>query len=79
MVMGEVINFAVLGQSVGTKPEIHKKLLKSYVRSLPQALDDVQIAFTWRNHELLSEYAHKLKSSSRSVGATNMSEVCRAI
>jgi EAL domain-containing protein (putative c-di-GMP-specific phosphodiesterase class I)/signal transduction histidine kinase/DNA-binding response OmpR family regulator/HPt (histidine-containing phosphotransfer) domain-containing protein len=77
--VGEVVNLAVLGQSVGTKPEIHKKLLKSYIRSLPQALDDVQIAFTWRNHELLSEYVHKLKSSSRSVGATSMSEVCRVI
>jgi len=77
--MGEVVNLSVLGKSVGTKPEIHKKLLKSYISSLPQALDDIQIAFTWRNHELLSEYAHKLKSSSRSVGATNMAEVCRSI
>jgi CheY-like chemotaxis protein len=76
---GEVVNLAILRRSVGNKPEVHRHLLTSYARTLPQSLDDIQIAYSWRNHELLSEYAHKLKSSSRSVGATNMSETCRAI
>ena len=77
--VGEVVNLAILRQAVGNKPEVHRHLLASYVRTLPQSLDDIQIAYSWRNHELLSEYAHKLKSSSRSIGATNMSETCRAI
>jgi len=76
---GEVINLVILRQAVGNKPEVHRHLLTSYVRTLPQSLDDIQIAYAWRNHDLLSEYVHKLKSSSRSVGATCMSDGCRAI
>ena len=78
-VVNKVVNLNILGQSVGDKPEVHRHLLRSYVRSLDQSLDDIQIAYAWRNHELLTEYVHKLKSSSRSIGATQMSETCRAV
>ena len=74
-----VVNLGVLQEAVGDNPAVHRRLLNAYDRSLPQALDDIQIAFAWRNHELLSEYAHKLKSSSRSVGAVQIAKVCGGI
>ena len=77
--VGEVVDLSVLRNSVGDKPEIHQRLLNSYINVLPQALDDIQIAYAWRNHELLNEYVHKLKSSSRSIGAVQLSKFCRVI
>jgi EAL domain-containing protein (putative c-di-GMP-specific phosphodiesterase class I)/DNA-binding response OmpR family regulator len=76
---GEVVDLSVLRNSVGDKPEIHQRLLNSYINVLPQSLDDIQIAHAWRNHELLNEYVHKLKSSSRSIGAVQLSAICRVI
>jgi len=74
--LGEAIDLSMLRESVGDKIEIHRQLLRSYIDSLPKALDYIQQAFGWRNHEQLREYAHKLKSSSGSMGATQLSSIC---
>jgi EAL domain-containing protein (putative c-di-GMP-specific phosphodiesterase class I)/signal transduction histidine kinase/DNA-binding response OmpR family regulator len=70
------IDFDVLTQSTGDKPELHRSLLKSYVEALDDDLDNIQQAFAWKNSEQVVEYCHKLKSSSRSLGVTGMAEIC---
>ena len=73
------IDLNLLRQLVGDKPETHRKLLKSFVNSLPEAIGDIEDAFAWRNHEKLSEAAHKLKSSAKSMGTLKLGELCQTL
>ena len=75
----EAIDLSILKESVGDKVEVHRQLLTSYIDALPQALDDIQGAFGWRNYDQLREYAHKLKSSSASMGATRFASICHTL
>ena len=75
----KVIDLEVLQQSVGDKPKTHRNLLKSFIRSLPEAVGDIEDAFAWRNHEKLAEAAHKLKSSARSMGALKLGNLCQRL
>ena len=76
---GSLINLNVLQQSLGNKPEMHRELLKSFANSLAQATDDIEDAFSWRNHGKLADAAHKLKSSARSMGALELGDLCQLL
>jgi EAL domain-containing protein (putative c-di-GMP-specific phosphodiesterase class I)/HPt (histidine-containing phosphotransfer) domain-containing protein len=54
-------------------------LLQSYWQALDNEIDNVQQAFAWKNHEQIAEYTHKLKSSSRSLGAMIMANICEQL
>jgi len=73
------IDFDVLTQSTGDKPELHRNLLKSFAETLDDDIDDIQHAFAWKNSEQIVEYCHKLKSSSRSLGVTGMADICEQL
>ena len=73
------IDFDVLTQSTGDKPELHRNLLKSFAETLDDDLDNIQQAFAWKNSEQVGEYCHKLKSSSRSLGVTGMADICEQL
>ena len=73
------IDFDVLTQSTGDKPELHRNLLKSFAETLDDDLDNIQHAFAWKNSEKIVEYCHKLKSSSRSLGVTGMADICEQL
>jgi len=75
----DAIDLSVLRQTVGDSFETHCQLLTSYVDALPSALEDIQQAFAWSNHEQLADYAHRLKSSSGSMGATQLADTCRVL
>ena len=75
----EAIDISVLQLSIGNKLEAHREVLSSYVDALPEALGDIQIAFAWRNQDQLADHAHKLKSSSRSMGANKLADLCHVI
>ena len=79
LALEEAINLAVLRQSTGDKPDLHQHLLKSYHDALDDELDIIQQAFAWKNSGQISEYAHKLKSSSRSLGAMAMAQICQQL
>jgi len=64
---------------VGVLRELHRHLLKSYNEALEDELENIQQAFAWKNSEQLAEYTHKLKSSSRSLGAMEMAHCCQEI
>lgn len=76
---GSVIDLNVLQQSVGNKPEMHRQLLKSFAKSLIGATDDIEDAFSWRNHIKLAEAVHKLKSSAKSMGAMELGDLCQVL
>ncbi len=76
---GAAIDISVLQRSIGDKPEEHRLMLNSYVDSLSAALGDIRMAFSWRNQDQLADLAHKLKSSSRSMGANELAQICELI
>jgi EAL domain-containing protein (putative c-di-GMP-specific phosphodiesterase class I)/HPt (histidine-containing phosphotransfer) domain-containing protein len=53
-----------------------RQLLISYAESLPVALEDMDNAFSWHNYEQIKKYAHKLKSSTKSMGALKLAISC---
>ncbi|MDH3221426.1 MAG: PAS domain-containing protein [Gammaproteobacteria bacterium] len=75
----EAIDLSVLRQSVGAKVEVQQRLLKTYIDALPRALFDIRQAYAWHNLEQLGGLAHKLKSSSSSLGATGISQLCNTL
>ena len=77
--LDSVLDTSVLTQSTGEKPELHRHLLQSYQGALDDEVDNIQQAFAWKNHEQIAEYAHKLKSSSRSLGAMIMANICEQL
>ena len=79
VVPGNVIDFEVLAQSIGDKPDVHRSLLLAYGDALEHELDSIQQAFAWKNSEQVVESSHKLKSSSRSLGVINVARVCERL
>ncbi|NCF37572.1 MAG: EAL domain-containing protein [Gammaproteobacteria bacterium] len=73
------LDLKVLAQSTGDKPDLHRHLLESYHESLDAEIDNIQQAFAWKNSEQIAEYTHKLKSSSRSLGAMIMANICEQL
>ena len=73
------IDFEVLAQSTGDKPDLHRSLLQSYGDALEDELGSIQQAFAWKNSEQIVDYSHKLKSSSSSLGITALAEVCEQL
>ena len=79
LVVEGVIDLSVLKQSTGDNPDLHRRLLKSYQETLEDELEHIQQAFAWKNNEQIAEYTHKLKSSSRSLGAMVMAQTCQQL
>jgi EAL domain-containing protein (putative c-di-GMP-specific phosphodiesterase class I)/signal transduction histidine kinase/DNA-binding response OmpR family regulator len=73
------IDFDVLNQATGNNPGLHRSLLESFREALADEIDNIQQAFAWKNGEQIAEYAHKLKSSSRSLGITGLAQSCEQI
>ncbi|MGB5330453.1 MAG: EAL domain-containing protein [Gammaproteobacteria bacterium] len=79
LLVQDTVDLNVLTQSTGDKPELHRDLLNAYREALADDLDNIQQAFAWKNNEQLAELTHKLKSSSRSLGAMGMSQICQQL
>ncbi len=75
----DVIDMQVLIRSTGDKPGLHCQLLISYLDALAKDIDNIQQAFAWKNSEQVAEHAHKLKSSSSSLGANFLASICQQL
>jgi HPt (histidine-containing phosphotransfer) domain-containing protein len=75
----EAIDLSMLRRSVGDKFEVQSRLLKTYIDALPKTLFDIRQAYAWHNLEQIEGYAHKLKSSSSSLGATRIAQLCTTL
>lgn len=73
------IDFSVLEQSVGDNNQVHRRLLAAFLDELPKAINGMRNAVSWRHQAKLSEAAHKLKSSSRSMGAIDLGDICHQL
>ena len=74
-----VIDLSVLQKSIGDKLDLQRQLMSSYADDLPNTLESIRSAFAWHNNGQLAEIAHKLKSSTRSLGALEMADACQAL
>ncbi|MCH8106418.1 MAG: EAL domain-containing protein [Proteobacteria bacterium] len=74
-----VIDLSVLQKSIGDKLDLQRQLMSSYADDLPNTLEKIRSAFAWHNNAQLAEIAHKLKSSTRSLGALEMADACQAL
>ncbi|TVQ57189.1 MAG: PAS domain-containing hybrid sensor histidine kinase/response regulator [Spirulina sp. DLM2.Bin59] len=62
-----------------TAAELMVDLIDSYVELAPQLLADIETGIDQDDYELFARAAHSLKSSSASLGATYLAELCEGI
>lgn len=74
-----ILDISVLTGLVGDDPKVIDGFLVDYRKSAKKASTDMLAAFENKDWDTISGIAHKLKSSSRTVGAIALGEVCAAI
>jgi CheY-like chemotaxis protein/HPt (histidine-containing phosphotransfer) domain-containing protein len=65
-----------LRESFGDDDTLIKEILLDYVAPTQSIVQEIDIAFEARDAQAISAAAHKLKSSSRSVGANALADLC---
>ena len=75
----EVINISILKQMVGDDPDLHRELFEEFVVSTSDNIKKIQDAYSNRDAVEIVSSAHKLKSSSKAMGAVELSEVCQGL
>jgi EAL domain-containing protein (putative c-di-GMP-specific phosphodiesterase class I)/signal transduction histidine kinase/CheY-like chemotaxis protein/HPt (histidine-containing phosphotransfer) domain-containing protein len=70
------IDLSVLQRATGNKPDLHRHLLSSFGASLPNSIDEIEMAFAWRSDRKIANATHKLKSSARGLGAIALGDLC---
>jgi PAS domain S-box-containing protein len=73
------LDVEVLKGLVGDKPELIQRLLLTYQDSLQSSFGKIHSAYEANNWEDMEAVAHTLKSSSRSVGALPLGEICETL
>ncbi|MGD1806970.1 response regulator [Dapis sp. BLCC M126] len=77
-----VIDKAVLQElkeMAGDDPEMIIEIIDCYLEDTPILLDEISQAIEQEQAKLLQKSAHTMKSSSASVGATNLSQLCKEL
>ena len=70
------VNIHVLEELVGDDPATIEDMLQDYQASLEKAASELRQAYQSGQYPTVGSIAHKLKSSSRSVGALELGELC---
>ncbi|WP_297323777.1 ATP-binding protein [Nitrosomonas sp.] len=73
------VDIRVLEQLVGNDPEMIKDMLQDYRTSAEKTAAELRIAYQAGQWATVGSLAHKLKSSSRSVGALALGELCASM
>lgn len=73
------VDIHVLEKLVGDDPETIKEMLQDYRVSLEKHASELRAAYQAQQPATVGSIAHKLKSSSRSVGALVLGELCAKI
>ncbi|NES08398.1 MAG: hypothetical protein F6K22_40030 [Okeania sp. SIO2F4] len=66
-----------LKEMAGDAPEMVVEIIDCYLEDTPILLDEISQAIEQLQPELLRKSAHTMKSSSASIGATKLSELCK--
>jgi PAS domain S-box-containing protein len=73
------IDPAALNSVFGDDVAAHARILKKFASQSEEILSGIESAFEQRDEEQVSFLSHKLKSSARTVGADNLSDLCLAL
>jgi HPt (histidine-containing phosphotransfer) domain-containing protein len=73
------IDIAVLAKLVGNDPLVHIKLLEGFLLSTTQIIEELESTWQSQSISVISGLFHKLKSSTRSVGAKALGDMCEAM
>ena len=65
-----------LWEMLGNDNAIFTKIIQSYLAECPQIVEDISTAVENKDLQMLEQMAHKLKSSSASIGAVNLGNLC---
>ncbi|OMH26256.1 CHASE domain-containing protein [Motiliproteus sp. MSK22-1] len=74
-----VLDTQVLKQLIGDEPELVKEFLLDFRHSAEEAITQIRRAISTDNWEAAGAAAHRLKSSSRAMGAMILGEYCERI
>ncbi|WP_432472755.1 ATP-binding protein [Amphritea sp. HPY] len=73
------LDTAVLANLVGDDPTLIEEFFQDYRQSIEEAAMQIKAALRANEHEVVRDVAHRLKSSSRAVGALSLGECCEQI
>ena len=73
------IDDRALKDMFGDDPDTFKEILNDFVDPARSNIEELKAAVTDKSAEGVKQAAHKLKSSSRSVGANDLADVCLAL
>ncbi|MDO8862007.1 CHASE domain-containing protein [Haliea sp. E1-2-M8] len=76
---GQLLDISLLMQLVGDDPVTVHEFLAEYLKTADTLVQEMESAFTAGDVRHVSAIAHKLKSSSRSVGALILGDLCAGI
>ena len=68
-----------LKEMAGDAPEMVVEIIDCYLKDAPRLLDEISQAIEQEQAELLQKSAHTMNSSSASVGAIKLSELCKEL
>lgn len=74
-----VLNMSVLVKLVGDDPMLIAEFLADYLNSVGKAAGEIRAAFTEGDWKTVGTLGHRLKSSSRSVGAMLLGDCCERL
>lgn len=75
----DTIDRRMLTRMVGDDPVTHRRLLQSFLRSTPEIIEQIQVAVSQSDADVIVAQTHKLKSSARSMGANELSDTCQLL
>lgn len=70
---------SILTQIVGDDPKLHRQFLEKFVDPASQTISEIHAAFDAGSAEQVGELGHKLKSSSRTIGANALADLCEGM
>jgi HPt (histidine-containing phosphotransfer) domain-containing protein len=74
-----VIDLAILSRSVGGNPQKIRRYASLFVEAMPETLAELQTTLATGDLRALADLGHRLKSSSRMVGAIGFSDLCQSL
>lgn len=72
----KVIDTSVLIELIGDDPEVLLEIYQEYLEPTYETLEELKTCFENGDFEGVGQSAHKLKSSSRSIGANDLADLC---
>ena len=74
-----LVDFSRLEALVNHDPEKFKRFALLFVRSTTETMDQAELAQSEQDVPKLSELAHRMKSSARTIGANSFADVCQQL